>query len=556
MHAGNIVGSIGDGASYGTAFDHILDSTSSCVDCHENGGTLTYLSDFGGANGHQVVDHDGLTGTTSGTPMYDCNNCHVNSTKNDIASVIHNTPACADCHTSSGDLVGAATNGTTLNHVMGQTSNCNECHGAYAGDFETHIYGSTTDHAPGGSGSTVNQLASDFSGGVLCDNCHGSTLTDWSNVYDLHDVDTNGTGACATCHNSNRLGGTDFGTGVQDLIHDNQTTNSCLSCHVTYSGDHSDHVAAAWVYGNAECTDCHDQTGAADQNQYIVVLHNNDCAMCHTDPGGNDYTLKVGTSAEGHDLGTTNTCNTCHNGANSKPDYAADFTAHLVQNHTWVGDNIECSECHTGDIVNLDANPDVHNDNCQNCHINTGSDGRLHAGDDSNSVAGGTSYGTALYPTHTIGTTSTCADCHSSHSSSFTTGHQNEDHLNLVSAPTSCTSCHDDAMIAGINTHSDACTYCHVNTDTDGRLVNGATGTAAGDVGDATGHTWGSTSSCADCHSNHDTSFTTGHGNDETHATLVNSTDCTGCHEDAMIAGADTHNNQCTGEWCHRYGKR
>jgi hypothetical protein len=135
MHAGDISGSIAGATSYGTAADHILDSTSSCVDCHENGTTFTYLSDYGGANGHRVVDHDGLTGTTNSEPIYDCNNCHAAATKIQIAGTTHT--ACSNCHNSSGDLVGAATNGTTVNHVMGQTSNCVECHGVSGGDYRT-----------------------------------------------------------------------------------------------------------------------------------------------------------------------------------------------------------------------------------------------------------------------------------------------------------------------------------------------------------------------------------------------------------------------------------
>jgi hypothetical protein len=105
----------------------------------------------------------------------------------------------------------------------------------------------------------------------------------------------------------------------------------------------------------------------------------------------------------------------------------------------------------------------------------------------------------------------------------------------------------------GTSTHSNQCTYCHVNTDTDGRLVDGLTGTAAGDVGDATVHTWGTTSSCAKCHGSHDASFTTGHGNDETHANLLTSANCDGCHTGDMITASLTHGNGSVGEctYCH-----
>jgi hypothetical protein len=374
----------------GFADSHTWGSTSSCVDCHENDGAYTYLSDYGGANGHQVMDHDGLTGTTSATEIYDCNNCHAAATKVQIAGTTHT--ACSNCHNSSGGLIGARPNGTTVGHVVGSTSNCADCHGAYAGDFETHIYAnSTTDHVdPSSSGSTVFQLAgTDEMVGTACDACHGATLTDWANVYALHNVSTNGAGACATCHNSTS-DDTDDGGTVQTVIHDNnQSTNPCISCHVSKASDHADHVLAGWVTGNDECTGCHDQGGAADEDQYLKVIHGDgatsDCTMCHTNPGSSDYTLLAGSSAQGHETGP-NTCNTCHNGANGHPDYAADFASHLVQNHAKVGGIVTCTDCHSGDIVNLDANPDVHADNCQDCHNNITTDGRLHAGDVAGSV--------------------------------------------------------------------------------------------------------------------------------------------------------------------------
>jgi hypothetical protein len=546
----------------GFADSHAWGSTSSCNDCHENGGTHTYLSDYGGANGHQVMDHDGLTGTTSATEMYDCNNCHAAATKVEIAETTHT--ACSNCHNSSGALVGALPNGTTVGHVMGSTSNCADCHGSYAGDFETHIYSSTTDHAPGGSGNTVFQLAgTDEMVGTACDACHGSTLTDWANVYALHDVPTNGDGACATCHNSTRPSDTDT-TGIQDLIHANETTNPCISCHVSKAADHADHVLAGWVAGNAECTGCHDQGGAADEAQYLNVIHGDgaasDCAMCHTNPGSSDYSLLTGSSAQGHETGP-NTCNTCHNGANGHPDYAADFASHLVQNHAKVGGMVTCTDCHSGDIVNLDANPDVHADNCQDCHVNTGTDGNLHAGDVAGSVQNAISWGTAA--NHTIGTTSDCADCHAAWDSNFTAGHQQTDHNGMV-ITSSCSSCHGSpadgaAAVTNALTHNDVCATCHEDpTGNDGRLLDG---TKAGtpyettSVGDASGHGWGTTSSCADCHGTHGSSFDTGHQVTD-HDGLTGTTsstpiyDCNDCHAAATkLEIAETTHSLCTN--CH-----
>jgi hypothetical protein len=568
MHAGNIVGSIGDGASYGTAFGHIFDSTSSCVDCHENGTTLTYFSDFGGANGHQVVDHDGLTGVTSSTPIYDCNHCHANSTKNDIASVVHNTALCADCHTSSGDLVGAVSNGTTLNHVMGQTSNCNECHGTYAGDFETHIYANnTTDHiAPPGSGSSVLQLAgTDAIGGTPCDACHGSTLTDWANVYDLHDL---GSGGCVTCHNSTREGDTDFGLGVQDLIHDNQSTNPCISCHVSKALDHSDHVATFWVTGNTECTSCHDQTDQNNQTQMIDVIHSNGagnpCALCHFDPDGADYTL-IGSAANNRipEDNAVNTCNTCHDSRSGK-DYASDFTEHLVQDHDGVTGTTsatliyDCNNCHIGDII-----ASVHNPDCTDCHNNSTTDGSL--------IIGANSQGTALG--HSIGSTSNCLDCHED-GSTYTYGTDFETHIY------GSTTDHYPGgsgstvfQLAGTDQiGSDPCDKCHGSTLTDWANVYalhdiGGTGACATchnatrDDTDAGGvqyviHANDTTNPCISCH----VSKSTDHADHVVATWVTGYTECDGCHDQSVGNQAqllnEIHGNGVTADCtlCHPGG--
>jgi hypothetical protein len=359
---------------------------------------------------------------------------------------------------------------------MGQTSNCVECHGVSGGDydtnFENHIYANdTTDHiAPPDSGSTVFQLAgTDEISGTKCDACHGSTLTDWANVYDLHNV---GAGACATCHNSTRDYDTDDGGSVQTVIHDNnQSTNPCISCHYSYRFDHSDHVDTGWVYGNAECTGCHDQADAADQNQYIAVIHNDQCGMCHTNPGSSDYTLKVGTSAEGHNTGTTNTCNTCHNGANGFPDYATDFAAHTNVDHqtTGAGNAVESTatctgNCHTGNMIDV-----VHNPDCTDCHINTTTDGRLV---DSAGAGDGTA------GDHTIDSTSSCADCHEygyagytylTDYDNLTSGHKVQDHDGLTGTTSGtpiydCNNCHAAATkveIAGTTHDADCLNYRH-----------------------------------------------------------------------------------------------
>jgi hypothetical protein len=539
-------GSLVSGAT-GTATDDVGDatihawgSTSSCVDCHDDGGTnYAYGTDFDNlTTGHRVQDHDGLTGMTSATLIYDCNNCHSAATKSAIASATH--PSCDNCHSDiaiNGELVDG-TNGSSsgdvgdaTGHTIGALSSCGDCHGATGGynydtNFENHIYANSTDThiAPPGSGTSVFQLAgTDEITGTTCDTCHGSTLTDWANVYSLHNVSTNGPGACATCHNSTRPGDTDA-DGIQNVIHaNNQSTNPCISCHQSKASDHSDHRLTTWVMGNAECTGCHDQTAQDNQTQMIEVIHSNNCGLCHNNPGGGDYTL-IGSAAGNRvpeDNPGGNTCNTCHDG-DSALDYANFFgSAHQTVDHQTelaadvIGSTATCTNnCHTGDTITL-----VHTDDCLACHVNTLTDGRLK----DNAGAGN---GTA--DSHTIDSVSTCADCHED-ASNYTyqsayagaNGHKVQDHDGLTGTTNStdpvynCNSCHAAATKTEIaeTTHG-VCTNCHTGN---GDLV----GAGAQGFGTTVGHSIGSTSSCLDCHEN---GSTYNYGTDfETH-TYANAT--------------------------------
>jgi hypothetical protein len=362
----------------GDAQLHTWGTTSSCAKCHENGGSYTYSSDFAS---HIVQDHDGVTGTTNSEPIKDCNNCHTG----DIIRVVHNTPDCVDCHvnsTTNGELVGAGINGwgTTVGHSIGATSNCLDCHEdgstyTYGTDFETHVYGSSTDHDPSGSGSTLNMQPGDLLGGSQpCSGCHVGTLDNFGDVYTTHDKDTNGPGACATCHNSTRILYTDS-TGVQDIIHANETTNSCVGCHTNKTTSHGGHAEGHFAF-DSNCDDCH-----ATTNNYVVQeVHYGTCTMCHSDSLGSTENEDLGSTTFGidgdaglanGDTSFTSTCTTCHP-INGTAQVNTLVEAHHDESKNSYAPNGECHNCHT-DPRTAAGNVEYQQLACRECHVDTSS---------------------------------------------------------------------------------------------------------------------------------------------------------------------------------------
>jgi hypothetical protein len=511
-------------------------------------GTPGAIYDIDFDDAHDVKDHDGLTGRTGPVIVENCSFCH-----------------------------NARTVGSAVNHVIGDTSNCGECHTARLTAFSTHDHADTTYHnLPSvASGSTVQHQTDPYPNGDysqngtaatdLCRNCHndnGGSLATWTDIFKEHNDD------CTLCHNSTRDTNplTPTGNTIQDVIAANGDPTYCSACHqdkitsIEGAGSiHGDHYEEGWVRGTGTtCIECHDQNNNADHTQMITVIHDNTCTNCHTDPSGGDYSLKIGSSAEGHEgatAGSPNVCTTCHTAPD--PDYENDFTTHLVQDHqsTGLSDVLDgtlsncATSCHDiSSAANIVTN--THNNNCYNCHTNTGDDGSFSDGTGANSKLAGTSVGDATG--HTIDSTSTCSDCHSSYAgnfSSFTDGHKVQDHNPVDDTANCTTSCHlgGSALNIIFFTHSD-CTNCHNNTSNNGQLRVGANGN-----GDATTHSFGQTSTCATCHAGYNTSFanfTDGHKSQD-HDVVTDTATCTNtCHPDGNPANIIffTHSD-CTN--CH-----
>ncbi len=475
-------------ATNGTAGNHAMDSTSSCLDCHENGGTYAYQSDFDNDaphNGHKVRDHDGLTGTTNSTdPEYSCNGCHAAATKVQIAETTHSL--CANCHDANGDLVGAATNGSTAGHVMGATSNCVDCHSTRGADFEAHSHGTATNHKTGGSGTTVlEDTTASPNGdrsqetGALCSSCHvdyddqqsaSDVLQTWRSIVYEHDLDgtKDGDGACVTCHNATRdvcADGAKCTTGVntiQDVIAANGDPTNCVDCHESQvdstssaatHGGHND-SQFGWAGG---CEACHGAGAAAES--VVQGIHGGDCDLCHTTSPG-VYTKDTdgpGPSANGIDGNaylangsadyspkfdpTVYTCETCHpfagggGGLNTRPD------AHHVATPNSYAVNGTCINCHQPDVgqngvSGHEARGDLQmpaNLACNYCHLwwpneaYTGSPVNIYNLDWDPNTNPNQNAGSAAMSTHAISTNATTpvsdyAACFACHGAASYTG--------------------------------------------------------------------------------------------------------------------------------------
>jgi hypothetical protein len=239
----------------GNGDSRVSDGDNSCSDCHGAPavglGTPGAIYDIDFENAHDVKDHSGLTGRTGATIVTNCNFCHTGEIVDAITlgADIHNQN-CFNCHTNTGndgqlhagDTVpsynGVISVGDATNHVIGDTSNCGECHTARASDFSTHDHSDTTYHKVGGSvrtDTTVAQGAGDTSQNSTqqCSVCHNNSgsLSGWDDIYIVHNS------TCNTCHNATRntsKSGSYPDTPsktIQDIIAANGDPTNCSACH-------------------------------------------------------------------------------------------------------------------------------------------------------------------------------------------------------------------------------------------------------------------------------------------------------------------------------------
>jgi len=503
-HYGNKVLTAGNNMAAG--------STISCTSCHD-ADSSTHSGGVTLGNGTNFV----ATKVLAVWPNTTCDTCHENRASQHVTASAHNNriidTTCIICHTSDTTVLGQPGNGTLASAADVDAlhrSDCALCHN-YAGGVlnagtvrqviqqglsgvQVSCLDCHTDKKTGHGAFThpvavgPNDLSYDAPG-TLCSNCH--VVANWAQIEGIeHNVATNGTGSCTTCHNSPRQ-------EVIDAIALGANPTNCLDCHsdkqLTPHGG-TDHLAFGYVTGGStSCMVCHDPGTAADAP--VGVIHHNNCTLCHTTVPN----LQPGVPAGGGD------CATCHtNTWEATHSVATPVHNSLVQVAT-----TSCADCHDNTLVSGAVT--THN-GCSSCH-NT--DGSLRS--------------LAVGKTFTSG-----GDCTTCHTGSWDTLHAAApDHTSLVRVSTTiCASCHDNTLVSGAaNTHN-GCASCH---NTDGSLRSLAVGknfTAGGDCTTCHGAGWETT------HTTHTHTVALGSGD------LSGGAPCGNCHVVAnwtQIEGT-THN--------------
>ncbi|MBW2510827.1 MAG: hypothetical protein JRE01_02215, partial [Deltaproteobacteria bacterium] len=277
------------GALISSAIGKDFTTGGDCTTCH---GTAWESLHFTNNNG--TTTHNSLVTVTATTAGWtNCASCHSDPPPltDGADAKVHN--ACASCH---------ATNGSRVSTAVGKDfttgGNCETCHGTVA---DSTAFAST--HTTHTASHTVS-VGGDQSNGQLCSNCH--VVSTWAEIEGTeHNVATNGSGSCATCHNSSTQ-------TVIDVIAAGAAT-TCLDCHTDKTAAHGsvDHVATTYVtvggtqeYYGTTCASCHDPGGA--ENATVDVTHGGDCSLCHTTVPNLQPGLPTG--------GGPNDCVNCHTG--------------------------------------------------------------------------------------------------------------------------------------------------------------------------------------------------------------------------------------------------
>jgi len=334
-----------------------------CLDCHQT----PHVPDASPSASTCGECHTGQAAELSGSPMADCNGCHV-----DHQFVVTDEPAtCKTCHTAPPDKPQAS-----WAEAPGLHGSCGQCHNehsfaiadANAVCADCHQAKIDSGHA-GGATDCLTCHASphvpevDVSG-MACTDCHTNPpedpLREWADAPGLHaecgqchsltdhgDKPVPPESICGDCHQSLMDSGHAGGIGTcldchvyPHLPESNMGGQDCVFCHPTPPED----PLRTWAEApglHADCGQCHSLTEHGDK----PVPPESICGDCHQ-----------ALMDSGHAGGIT-TCLDCHTYSHLPETGGGDCTScHPVPpeapDKTWddvPGLHDQCGECHLGE---------------------------------------------------------------------------------------------------------------------------------------------------------------------------------------------------------------
>lgn len=402
----------------GKSLNH-MPTTEDCHVCHTPG---TFATGF--------YDHSGV--------VNGCNNCH-----NDVIVIgkpvnhIPTTPDdqdCAVCHVVKFDDF----TGAVFDHT-GITSGCAMCH---AGGIST---GKHANHMP-----TTRD----------CSDCHILKFDDFTGgSFDHLGVSND----CASCHN----GVIALGKKVNHI----PAQAECSQCHVnTTTNGFASSIFLSDVHSGYDngCEGCHKTQFFPDTPTVVKAAShlptNQDCHFCHTNVA---FTPTVFTHA-----GIFDNCASCHDGSTDNVAAGA-----LGKTLTHPDTTEDCGVCHGiagGSFANAGFDHTGRVDNCAECHGDTGTATKKHAGhvpttQDCSVCHVPGSFATAVF-NHT-GIVDNCASCHDGSVATATV--KSVSHLSTTQ---DCSVCHNTTAFAGARfDHQgivDGCATCHNGTTALGKHSN------------------------------------------------------------------------------------
>jgi hypothetical protein len=550
----------------------------SCIDCHEHsnqgkvdeehsdvqGYTYTSVACYGchptgSSNG--TFDH-----AAAGFPLQlghssvECSKCHT-------SGFAGTSPVCASCHTNTYNQT------NNPKHAEKNISNeCATCHTLNPGWKPALFPNHNAVYAIEGAHTTSS-----------CEDCHNSNYNNTPNTcvgchQKNYDQTTNPNHAtaqfattCADCHSQNAWSPATFDHDGQFFPvysgkHKNTWTN-CNECHTTPNN-----------YAAFSCIDCHDhnKTDMDNKHQGISGYQYNSpaCLSCHPDGSAAnfDHAAAGFPLTGGH---TSVLCSSCHtNGyAGTSPVCAGchtpDYNQSLNPNHTAIGINNACAECHTLSPGWAPAAFPTHNNyyviagahvaitnQCADCH-----NGNYNSTPNTCVGCHQSNYNQTTNPNHASAQfPTTCADCHTQTAWSPSTFNHDGQYFPIYSGKhknqwNACSECHPNASnyavytcttschpqnstnnehqgVGGYQYLSSACLACHPNGNAAGSFNHNTspfplTGGHAGvDCAQchANGYA-GTTQVCSGCHTPDYTS-----ASNPNHTALVIPNTCETCH--------------------------